>query len=166
MPWEAQVLMLSSWVTCHVGVQDFFTPRPHGSSLLLRWRSPFPASSRTAWASDGFISWPQDVMVHIFHGAQDPVVPLSTAMLGQRRLQALGFRLGTVQGAPGGRSWAQDQLPGLRHDERRVRRGGRGPGTDLLRSADVKWWEEKEAKGPIGCLNGDQGSNRRLRHIG
>ncbi|OLP87461.1 Carboxy-terminal kinesin 2 [Symbiodinium microadriaticum] len=34
----------------------------------------------------------EDVPVHIFHGAEDPVVPLSTAQMGRARLEAAGLR--------------------------------------------------------------------------
>lgn len=56
-------------------------PRTLGGVLML-----------SSWVAEPLPLEFQDVPVHIFHGAEDPVVPLSTAQLCRQRLEAVGLR--------------------------------------------------------------------------
>eukprot|EP00434_Breviolum_minutum_P000987 symbB.v1.2.000864.t1/scaffold38.1/size396883/4 len=47
----------------------------------------------SSWVAEPLPSEFQEVpTVHLFHGAEDPVVPISTAQLGCQRLEAVGLR--------------------------------------------------------------------------
>ncbi|CAE7387391.1 LYPLA1 [Symbiodinium microadriaticum] len=56
-------------------------PRRLGGVLML-----------SSWVAEPLPDDFKDVPVHIFHGAEDPVVPLSTAQMGRARLEAAGLR--------------------------------------------------------------------------
>eukprot|EP00439_Symbiodinium_sp_Y106_P059063 s1630_g8.t1 len=56
-------------------------PRRLGGVLML-----------SSWVAEPLPDDFKDVPVHIFHGAEDPVVPLSTAQMGRVRLEAAGLR--------------------------------------------------------------------------
>ncbi|CAE7611763.1 unnamed protein product [Symbiodinium natans] len=56
-------------------------PRRLGGVLML-----------SSWVAEPLPDDFKDVPVHFFHGAEDPVVPLSTVQVGQARLEAAGLR--------------------------------------------------------------------------